>query len=54
MYKEADGKWKVLEAAIQKIRDTDEKYRGDISKWAEKYVLTERNGKQPIQAWRAR
>ena len=54
MYTEAGGKWKLLEAAFEKIRDTDEKYRGDISKWAEKFVLAERQEKTGIQAWRAR
>lgn len=54
MYTEAGGKWKLLEAAFGKIRDTDEKYRGDISKWAEKFILAERKEKTNIQAWRAR
>lgn len=54
MYTEAGGKWKLLEAAFGKIRDTDEKYRGDISKWAERYILAERKEKTNIQAWRAR
>lgn len=53
MYKEAGGNWETLRRAMCSVKDTEAKYRGDISKWAQKFVMAERENNK-VAAWEAR